>query len=131
MIIFWKAIAGALITAVLAIVVGRSSKDSALLLSLSGCLLLGTALLHFLDPVIDFLKELKNFGNLRGDMLTVLLKALGISLVAEIAGSICTESGNASLGKLLNVLGYSVILWLSIPSFQSVLELINRILGGI
>lgn len=61
-------------------------------------------------------------------MLGILLKAVGIGLVSEIAGLVCTDAGNGSLGKTLQMLGSAVILYLSLPIFTAMLELIREIL---
>ena len=61
-------------------------------------------------------------------MLGILLKAVGIGLVSEIAGLVCNDAGNGSLGKTLQMLGSAVILYLSLPIFTAMLELIREIL---
>lgn len=101
------------------------------MLTMAGCALAGLILLHFLEPVMDFVHQLQTLGDLNGDMLHILLKAAGTGLVAEIAGMICTDSGNASLGKTIQLLGAAVILWLSIPIFQMLIDLMSRILGEV
>ena len=68
-------------------------------------------------------------GNLRSDLLGILLKAVGIGLISEIAAVVCSDSGNAGLGKMIQLIGSVVILWLSIPVFQALLDLVQTILG--
>ena len=129
--LFFKAAAGALITAILTLVLSKQEKDMGLMLTMAGCTMVLVLLASYLEPVLDFLKELQSIGDLNGDMLAVLLKAVGIGLVSEIAGLVCTDAGNASLGKSLQLLGSAVILWLSVPVFQMLLELIRQILGDV
>lgn len=121
--------AAALITAILTLVLNRQEKDMGLMLSMAACTLILMLLMSFLEPVLDFLKELQALGDLNADMLVILLKAVGVGLVAEIAGLVCTDAGNASLGKTIQLLGSAVILWLSLPVFQMLMELIRGILG--
>ena len=64
-------------------------------------------------------------------MVKILLKAVGEGLVSEVGALLCTDSGNGSLGKLLQLLGSAVVLWLSLPLFTMLLELIQELLGGI
>ena len=85
--------------------------------------------LGYLEPILEFLQELEVLGSLQQDMLGILLKAVGISLVGEIAGTICADSGNASLGKAIQLLASAVILYLSLPILNTMLELIRKILG--
>ena len=87
--------------------------------------------LSYLEPVLDFLRELEALGDLQGDTLGILLKAVGIGLVSEIAGMVCSDAGNGSLGKTLQMLGSAAILYLSLPVFSALLELVREILREI
>ena len=128
---FYKITALALVTTVLTLVVRRQEKDFALLLTMAGCAMAGMVLFTFLEPVLDFLVTLQTLGDLSGDILLILLKAVGVGLVAEIAGMVCADGGNASLGKVIQLVGSAVILWLSLPIFQMLMDLMIRILGEV
>lgn len=129
--IFWKAAAAALITVVLGLALGKQEKDISTMLTMAVCCMVTVAAVTYLEPVLDFLRELESIGDLQGDFLGILLKSLGIGLVAEIAGMVCTDAGNGSLGKTVQMLGGAVILYLSLPVFRSLLELIRKILGEV
>lgn len=129
--LFYKITAAALVTTVLTLVVRREEKDFALLLTMAGCAMAGMVLLTFLEPVLSFLSTLQTLGDLSGDMLLILMKAVGVGLVAEIAGMVCADGGNASLGKAIQLVGSAVILWLSLPIFQMLMDLMIRILGEV
>ena len=62
-------------------------------------------------------------------MLGVLLKAAGIGMVTEIAAAVCGDNGNAGVSKMIQMIGSVVILWISIPVFRALLDLIQTILG--
>ena len=128
---FYKITALALVTTVLTLVVRRQEKDFALLLTMAGCAMAGMVLFTFLEPVLDFLVTLQTLGDLSGDILLILLKAVGVGLVAEIAGMVCADGGNSSLGKVIQLVGSAVILWLSLPIFQMLMDLMTRILGEV
>ena len=124
MSLFWKAAAAVLLAVVLGLSLGKQ-KDIGVLLTMAVCCMVA---ISYLEPVLDFLRELETLGDLQGDMLGILLKAVGIGLVSEIAGLVCTDAGNGSLGKTLQMLGSAVILYLSLPIFTAMLELIREIL---
>ncbi len=131
MALFWKATAGVLIAVILALFLGQNRKDMALMLSMAVCCMACILALIYLEPVMEFLRELESLGDLQGDMLGILLKAVGIGMVAEIAALICTDAGQSSLGKSIQLLGSIVILCLSLPILRSMLELVQKILGEI
>lgn len=129
--LFWKAVAGALLTAVLGLTLGKWAKDMDVLLSMAVSCMIAMIVIAFLEPVLDFLYQLEVLGDLQGDLLGILLKSLGIGLVAEISGMVCIDAGKSSLAKTLQMLGGAVILWLSIPVFNALLDLVQQILGEV
>ncbi len=125
---FFQAVALVLLTVVLTLALQKQGKETALLLSVLACCMLGVAAVGFLRPVIAFLQKLQSMGSLDGAMLQTLLKIVGIAVTTEVAGLICADAGNASLGKMLGFLGACVILWLSLPMLTALLELVEEIL---
>ncbi len=126
---FWRACALVLLTVVLGLAIGKNEKDFSLLLAMVACCLVSIAAVSCLKPVMDLLWNLNEIGSLQDGILKVLLRCVGIAVVAELAGMICNDAGNGSLGKALQMLGSAAILSLSVPVFQSVLTLIQEILG--
>lgn len=126
---FWKITTIILLAMVLSNAVGKQEKDIALLLSMFACCAAASAAVSYLEPVMDFLRELEILGQLQEGFLGILLKAAGIALITELTGIVCTDAGNGSLGKSLQFLGSAVILYLSIPIFRTLLTLIREILG--
>lgn len=131
MTLFWKALGLAMMALILAMVVGKREKDFALLVTLAACCALAGAAAEYLGPVLEFFQELEETARLPSDMLGLLLKALGIGLVAEIGGAVCADAGNGSLAKQLQILGNAAIIYLSLPIFSSLLGLVREILGAL
>jgi stage III sporulation protein AD len=127
--LFWKCAAGVLTAAILGLVLGGQEKGIGVLLSMSVCAMCAVILLRYLEPVLDLFRELEDLSSLSGDMLAILMKAMGIGLVGELASAICTDAGNGTLGKTMQMLASAAILWLAIPLFQTFLALIQQILG--
>jgi stage III sporulation protein AD len=127
--LFLKAVAAALITAVTGLVLARQGKDMFLLLTLAACAMIGAVAFTYLKSVISFLQRLTDMTQLNTDLLAVILKTVGIGLIGELAGLICSDAGNAALAKSIQILTTAVILWLSIPLFESLLDLVQAILG--
>ena len=127
--VFLKCCAGVILAVVLTLTLGNRSKDIGIVLIMGVCCLVFMAVMRYLRPVVDFLETLVAVGGLDTTLFSILLKVVGIGLVSEIAAMICADSGNASLGKTLQILGNAVILWLALPLFSIVLELIQTILG--
>lgn len=128
--LFWKAAAGILIALIIVLTLGKQ-QDMGTLLTIAVCCMTGIAAMQLLEPVLDFLYELQILTYMDGGVLRTLFRLVGIGLVAEIVAMICSDAGCASIGKTLQVLASSVILYLSIPIFQSLVDLIREIMGGL
>lgn len=126
---FWKATAAILLAVILSLTVGKQEKDLSVLLIMAACCMAAVIVISYLEPVLDLLWELETAAQLQSGILGILLKCVGIALVTELTGMICKDSGNASLGKTLQMLGSAVILYLSVPVFHALLTLIREILG--
>ena len=128
---FLQAAAGVLLTVILVLALDKEGKQTALLLVLAVCAMVCVLALGYLSPVVDFMKKVSELGGLNNEMLGILLKVVGIGLIGEIASLICTDSGNASLGKVLQILSAAVILRLALPLLEQLITLLERVLGEV
>jgi len=131
MSIFLKAAAGILTALILWIVLSKHTKDMSMLLTLAVCAMLLTVSFSFLQPIVSFLQKIQALGELDNDLLSVILKIVGIGLITEICAIICKDAGNESMGKSLQILSSVVVLWMSIPVFEKLLLLLDKILGTV
>lgn len=129
--LFLQAAAAVLVAVIFFLVLNGHSKEQGLLLTLAVCCAVIVVAGRFVQPVFDFLEGLQQVGRLDNAYLATLLKAVGIGFLSEVVAMVCADAGNATLGKSLQMLATCVILWLSVPLLDSLLELIQDILGGI
>lgn len=130
MALFLKVTAGCLLTVVLLTELKKQEKDMAVLLSMAVCAMAALAALHLLEPVLELLSDLEQLGNLNGEFLELLLKSAGIGLTAEVSAAICTDGGNAALGKVLRLLGSAAILCLSVPMLRVLMDFVQEMVGS-
>lgn len=131
MVIFLKATAGVLVASILCLFLAKQGKDISLLLSVAVCCMVIAGAFSFLEPVLSFFQKLRTLGKLDGEFLSILLKAVGIGLLAEISCLICSDAGNTALGKSLQLMSSAAILWISIPLLNELMDIIEEILGAI
>lgn len=128
---FIQAAAAVLLALILIMSLRCQGKDMGLLLSIFVCCTLGCLAAAYLQPVMAFLQRLQNIGSLDHEMLTTLLKVVGIAFLSEILSLVCADAGNGALGKGVQFLSVAVILWLSIPMLNALLELVESTLEKI
>lgn len=128
---FIKAIGLCLTAAFLCIALSGQAKQYAAFIVLAVLGIVGVLSLSYIEPVISFFKTLQAKSGWNAELMEVLLKAVGIGILSDIAVLICNDSGQASFGKVIGMLASAVMLWLSLPLFSSLLELVGNILNGI
>ena len=129
--VFWKLSAGVLIALVLILTLQKQAQDMGVLLTIAVCCMTSIAAVQILEPVLDFLLEIQIYANMDSGILRSVLQMVGVGLTAELIALICSDAGCSSLGKNIQILGSSVILYLSIPIFENMIELIQRIMFGL
>lgn len=127
--LFLRSAALVLLAAILGLLLKEQGKPFAPALSIAACCMALLVLGQLLQPVLELLEQLRQLAGLSRQTLGVILKAVGISLIAQLAELICLDAGQAALGKVIGLLGNGAILWLSLPLVRTVLEWMQEVLG--
>lgn len=128
---FLRVTAGILVAVVLIIILRKQGSEISVVITLLVCSMVASVAAGFLEPVIRFLKRLQTLANIDEEILQTLLKIIGICFLTEITELICKDSGNESLGKVIQLLGTGLILFLSLPMFTKLLDLVEMILENL
>ena len=129
--VFFKVSAGALLVAILSVILSKEGKEYALILCVCACAMILMIAVKFLQPILSFLSRITQVGELNTDLLSTLLKIMGIGLVSQIAGMLCTDAGNQSLAKALQIFATTLILWTTLPLMEQLIMLIESIMEAI
>lgn len=128
---FWKTTALVLLTVILSLSLDKTKRDISAVMGIVALCVAACAAVTILNPVLNYLVELQRLFHLPDDLISILMKAVGIALVAELSASICADAGNASLGKMLQILGGAAVLTLSVPMFRTLMTIIKEMIGGL
>ena len=126
-----RTIAGVMLALILRFTLSKQGKDMTVVLTVAVCCMVVTVAISFLDPVVDFFSLLRSVGDLDSDIMGIILKCTGISLIAEIAGLICSDSGFGAMGKAIKILAVAAVLWLSLPLMTSLVEMLQSVMGEV
>lgn len=128
---FWKTTALVLLTVILSLSLDKTERDISAVMGIVALCIAACAAVTILNPVLNYLVELQRLFHLPDGLISILLKAVGIALVAELSATICADAGNASLGKMLQILGGAAVLTLSVPMFRTLMTIIKEMIGGL
>lgn len=120
-----------LVAIILILALEQYEKRIAGLLGLLVCCMVLSAAARYMLPIVSFLWQLEETSGLDHNLVSIMLKAVGIALTSEVAAAISADTGNAALGKTIHLLSSATIIWLSLPLFSALLELIQKILGDL
>lgn len=129
--VFFKVSAGVLLSVIVSLVLAKQGKEFSALLIICVCCMILAVAVTFFQKIFSFLTTLEQIGSLNKELLSILFKTVGIGLLSEITTLICNDSGNQAMGKALQILSAAVILWLCIPMFSKLIELVESVLKAV
>ena len=126
--LFMKAVATALVAVILSGIFKRDSGSIAMaMISAAGILIL-TVAAALLQPVLEEVRRLADSAQVSHAYLQPILKCTGIGIVTQIAVGVCRDAGESALASALELCGCILVLFLSLPLFGAVLELIEELM---
>lgn len=112
----------AIIIAFICMIIRNVKPEYSLLCQLCGVILLIIYILSFTESVISSLRELISQGGIDSSFLEILIKALLLSVLTDIASSLCRDSGNNTLANTVELAGKTVIVILALPILKKLAE---------
>lgn len=129
--LFWKTTSVILLTVIFAVTIGKTEKDFSLVLSITACCIVLKVATQYLAEVIAFFWKWNSEFHSQNSFVNIILKISGVALLSELTALISSDAGNSSLAKAMEILGNAVILFLSLPIFQTFVTIIQDLLGRI
>ncbi len=118
-----KIIATALVATIAVVTLRQVNKELAMVLTIASTVLLIFVVLDELFEVVYSLYELADSTNIDSDVLTSVVKIIGIGYLVEFGNNICTDAGCKSIGDKVLFCGKIAIMLVALPIVQ---ELITR-----
>ena len=125
--VFKIAIIG-IITAVSALIVREHRPDVAILISISGGIVILLSIVEYLGETISFLRSIADAGKIDGGIIKVLVKIVGIGYITDFSANIAEETGSRGLGEKIVLGGKILILLASMPIVKSLFNMISTLL---
>ncbi len=116
-----------ILAVIFATVLKKYCGELSILLSIVATLIIGMFFLRMFQPVLSFVEELRELTGLDRGLLEPVLKCLGIGLLSQICINVCTDAGQTAIGKMIQVSGCILCLYVSLPLFRGVLSLIGSL----
>lgn len=115
--------------ALLAIQLKQVKSEFAVYLCVAIGILIFMSLAGHLRTIIDTVKDLTKTINLDHGYITILLKMLGITYVAEFSSGICKDAGFQTIASQIEIFSKISILVLSMPILVALIQTIQGFLS--
>lgn len=111
-----------------ALLVKEVKPQFAVYISMCTCLLIFFYAVNKLSVVADMIQRMQSYVDLEEGYLTILLKIVGITYVADFSSNLCKDAGYSAIAGQIEFFGKISILALSTPVFMALLDTINEFL---
>lgn len=112
--------------AAILILKGQKSDFAGLVGVAAGVILFSAAVVTFL-PIFEFVENTMSKTSF-SEHMTVLGKALGITLAVQLSAEVCRDAGESALASKLELIGKAEILLLALPLVSELMRLAAEIM---
>lgn len=126
-----KLFGGAIIAVLIIVILRRESPDMAISVKMCAGVILAVACIASMTPIIEYVGEIgESFGadESLSMAIEVLLKALGVSILAHVTANICRDAGEGSIAYYVELGAKIEILILSLPLLVDIISLAAELL---
>lgn len=124
----YKIIGIALITVVATLIVKPVRPDFAVFISVVGGVIILFMLAGYLTDIFDVFNQIFNYTNVNSSLYKIIFKIIGVGYLVEFTASLCSDTGNNSLGDKVLLGGKIIILVMALPIVTSILEIVMELL---
>lgn len=123
-----KIVSLALVATVLTVLLREDKPEIALQMAIVVGVIIFLFMIDKIVLVLDTLKDLSQKADIDKLHITIILKIIGISYIAEFGSQICKDAGSTSIASKIEFAAKIIIIVLALPILISVVNLIITIL---
>lgn len=119
----------AFVTAVAALLLKGTKPELSLAVTIAGSIILLLFAFNLFSGSISIFNKIAQTTGIDSALVKILLKMVGIGYLVEFSAGVLNDFGQNSLADKLVFCGKILVLILAIPILESVLKLVERLLG--
>ena len=117
-----------LVGAVLTLLLHKNHPELAVLLALSVCVGVLVFALRGMGSILALLEQMAGAAGLSSELLSPLLKTVGIALVSRTGAELCRDANQGAMASVVEAAGAFTAVLVSIPLLGAVWELLRGML---
>jgi stage III sporulation protein AD len=124
----FKIILIAFLGTIFCVVLKETRKDIAMIVALATVLIIMAFGIGYISQVVDVIQQLANKAGLPNNVLSIILKIIGIAYVVEFASDICKDSGQEAISSKIQFAGKCIILTMGMTIIGNFVDVINKLI---
>ncbi|MBQ3843122.1 MAG: stage III sporulation protein AC/AD protein family [Ruminiclostridium sp.] len=117
-----------IIAAAISAVLKRFGGEFGLFVSLAASLLILYAVLSAIDPLTELIGELAEASGTDSAYIAVLMKALAVCVITQLAAESCRDSGEGAIASKIEFAGKTAVLLISVPLFSAIFGIVKELI---
>lgn len=119
-----------IITSLITMKIKYIRPEIAIVIAILSSVMLALYGLNEMKDILSVFDKIKTYSKIPSSYFQILLKLIGISFVCEFSSNICKDAGSPSIAKQIEFVGKLSILIVGLPIFESLLLMIQNLLGN-
>lgn len=115
-------------TAILCLILRQTKPEFAVVIGIIGTIIILFLVMDGLSAVIVSINSMANKTGIKTEILSAILKIIGIGYLCEFATSICKDAGANSISEAVTMGGKIIILVLAIPIIESLINIVTGVI---
>ena len=129
MVEIFKVLGVGIVTAMAVILLRGTKPELAFAVTLTGVVIISFFIIASLKNVLSVFQGIVEVTGIENSLIKLLLKIVGVGYVTEFGAGILTDFGSPTIADKVLIGGKLVVILLSLPIMQSLLQLIGAFLG--
>ncbi len=128
MVEIFKVLGVGIVTAMAVILLRGAKPELAFAVTLTGAVIISFFIIASLKNVLSVFQGIVEVTGIENSLIKLLLKIVGVGYVTEFGAGILTDFGSPTIADKVLIGGKLVVILLSLPIMQSLLQLIGAFL---
>jgi len=126
----FQIVAIGIITAVCALVLKEHKQETALLVTITGSVLILLSVVQYFSNIFSVLTGFLDASGIPASIYAVVFRIIGIGYIADFSASIVEDAGQKSLASKILLAGKLIIMVLALPILQLLFDTILLMLNA-
>lgn len=118
-----------LAAAALSVILRQYNKEYGLYISLAASVIIFASVLGAFSPITGFIKKLSETMGDTGAYIPILIKALSVCYITQLASDCCKDSGETAISSKIDFAGKIAVLLISLPLFEAILDIVKELIA--